>query len=463
MTPLSFRLENEIVIPQLPFGLVQEVKRRLTFENPEYKKAQQFGRSVRGISQFIRFYHTIGDEFRLPRGFFRDFMQLLHEHDYTPVIQDLTSSFAPKKFPHSALALRDYQIPWVEGLLSDTQGLGVGPPGSGKTAVALALYERLGQPCLWLTHTKGLARQVAKRLKSFLGEEAGFIGDGKEDLRHFTVGLVPTLVRRDLSEIVKLYGLVIIDEVHHQPSVSFTQVANQFWARYRYGLTATPYREDGLEPLMFAAIGPTLASITRRELRAVGALITPTVYRRRTKFSFPYDHQVKETNYKALEEALTHDDDRNDQIMQDVSLEAMAESNTCIVLVSRIEHGEILREKISQVHEEVGLTHSKMAPKKAYQVIDDFSEGKIRILIATYKMLAEGFDYPPANRLFLVGPHRGRTLIEQASGRVERPAPGKINALIYDYVDSNLIVLSNQAESRLDVFEANDIPVVNIN
>ncbi len=462
MTPLPFRLENEIVVPWLPHGLGQEVKRQLTFENPEYKEAKTFGRSVRGVAQYIRFYQSVGNAYRLPRGFLRDFMQLLHREDYTPVIEDLTPSFTRQTF-RDDIELRPYQLGWVDDLLSETQGIGVAPPGAGKTICGLELYARIGQPCLWLTHTKGLARQVAKRLKSFMGEEAGFIGDGKEELRHFTVGLVPTLVRRDLSEIVKLFGLIIVDEAHHAPAHTFDRVISQFWARYRYGLTATPYREDGLEPLMFHSIGPTMAQITRPELRALGALVTPTVHRRTTKFWFPYNSKVKEANYKALEEALMYDDARNDLIMQDVSLEAMAESNTCIVLVSRIEHGEILRERISKIHDGVGLTHSKMSPKKAYQVIDDFSEGKVRILIATYKMLAEGFDYPPANRLFLVGPHRGRTLIEQASGRVERPWPLKLDALIYDYVDPNVLPLLNQAEARLDVFYANDIPVVNLN
>jgi superfamily II DNA or RNA helicase len=77
-------------------------------------------------------------------------------------------------------------------------------------------------------------------------------------------------------------------------------------------------------------------------------------------------------------------------------------------------------------------------------------------------MLAEGFDYQPANRLFLTGPYKGRTRIEQACGRVERTHKDKTNAIVYDYVDRRVGVLNRQAEVRLDVYEANDMLVTTI-
>jgi superfamily II DNA or RNA helicase len=331
---------------------------------------------------------------------------------------------------------------------------------SGKTIMGLEMYLRLGQPCLWLTHTVGLAEQVAERLLEFSGEVAGFIGAGKVDIKHFTIGLIPTLCRRDLTEYKDLFGLVLIDEVHHIPAKTFNEVTSSFNAHYRFGLTATPYRDDGLEDLMFLTMGSIVTSISKQYLRDIGMLMTPTVIRRPTNFDFPYNPRVKKFNYKALEKALGADLERNEAISTDVIVEATVQDNICIVLVGTIDHGEELMRLLSEIVPETGLIHSKQKPKVRKEVRDSFGRGELSILIATYKMLAEGFDYKPTNRLFLTAPFKSRTLIEQACGRIERISEGKGDALVYDYVDSNLRVLRDQSEVRLDVYEASNNNVV---
>ncbi len=460
MNTLKLVLQNEIVIPKLPQELISQVKSRLTIDNPEFASAIKFNRTTRGLSKFLRFYRDVGETFFLPRGFLNELLELLAINGYQADVTDETVSFNVKEI--KPLPLWEYQKPWVGEMLSDPMGVGIAPPGGGKTIMGLELYAALGQPCIWLTHTRGLARQTADRLKFFTGEEAGLIGSGKDEVKHFTVGLIPTLIKRDLTKYVKEFGLVIVDECHHTPAESFFAVTNQFHARYRYGLTATPYRDDGLQAMMFHALGPASATLDRQTLRDMGKLMTPTVYRRRTKFTYPYNPASKKFGYKPMEKALGFDLDRNSKIIGDVLLEAFTATNTCIILVGRVEHGELLYQAISNIYPSVGIVHSKMTPKKADQAMSDFSSGKFRILIATYRMLAEGFDYQPSNRLFLTAPFKGRSLIEQACGRIERVFEGKVDAIVYDYVDYNLGVLRNQSEMRLDVYEANNNPVVNL-
>jgi superfamily II DNA or RNA helicase len=460
MKTIKVLIQNEVVIPKLPPELVPLVKGRLTINNPEYVNALKFGRSTRGLPKYLRFYKDIGEAFFLPRGFYPELLMIFQEQGYQVEEEDNSVSFDPREIKQ--VNFRDYQVPWVEDLMNDTCGVGVAAPGAGKTAMAIGIYARLGQPCIWLTHTRGLANQAIERLREYTGEEAGFIGSGKMDIKHFTVGLVPTLAKRDLTEISRQFGLVISDECHHQPAETWYGVVNQFHAKYRYGLTATPFRDDGLEDMMFHALGPARAWLERGYLRQLGFLMTPTVYRKHTAFNFPYNSKSKKFGYKAMEEALGQDVARNAMILGDVLVEAFVPENTCIILVGRVEHGELLFKAIDEIYPSVGLVHSKMPSKKADKVMDDFSSGRIKILIATYRMLAEGFDYPPANRLFLTAPFKGRTLIEQACGRVERIATGKIDAKVFDYVDDRLLVLRNQSEMRRDVYEANDTPVVNL-
>ena len=119
---------------------------------------------------------------------------------------------------------------------------------------------QIGQPTLWLTHTQDLLRQSLDRARTRLGLTAGQygeIGGGKAALgSHITFATVQTLARRELDEIVHRFGMVVVDECHHcfanpQASAQFERVIRQFPARWRIGLTATAYRQDGLLPVSY--------------------------------------------------------------------------------------------------------------------------------------------------------------------------------------------------------------------
>jgi superfamily II DNA or RNA helicase len=462
MSPVRVTINNQIDVHSPPALLERKLKKALSFPNPAYEDAISFGRTTRGVSKKIRLYDDLNGTFSIPRGSWDVLTKALQEAKLASDVTDQSAVFDPVK-PPKVIQLWEYQEPWVDNLLCARQGVGIAPPGAGKTLMALEMYARLGQPCLWVTHTKRLASQVAKRVKEFLGIEAGLIGAGKEDLKHFTIGLVPTLVRRDLSKYKDTFGLIIVDEAHHVPASTFLKVVSSFSARYRYGLTATPYREDKLEELLFNVLGPQLAYLDKAVLRKLGKLMTPTVIRRPTGFYFPYNPTSKKYDYKHLSDALAEDYKRSQQISTDVIVEStLNEKNVCIILVGRIPHGEILCEMIQPVLPETDFVHSKMTTKQSDQILDDFEGGKLRVLIATYKMLAEGFDYQPSNRLFLTAPFKGRALIEQACGRVERTFPGKTNVFVYDYVDHRVGVLNRQADTRLDIYEINNNPVITL-
>ena len=62
--------------------------------------------------------------------------------------------------------------------------------------------------------------------------------------------------REDLDELTSGYGLVVVDECHHVPAVTFERCVKQIRARRWLGLTATPYRRDGLQGLITMYCGP---------------------------------------------------------------------------------------------------------------------------------------------------------------------------------------------------------------
>jgi superfamily II DNA or RNA helicase len=93
--------------------------------------------------------------------------------------------------------------------------------------------------------------------------------------------------------------------------------------------------------------------------------------------------------------------------------------------------------------------------------VADFKGGKIQVLVATYDLLAEGFNHRPLNRLFLATPIRWEGLVVQSIGRVQRPYEGKTEALVYDYMDEGIAMFADQASSRLSrVYERMGMPIV---
>ena len=93
-------------------------------------------------------------------------------------------------------------------------------------------------------------------------------------------------------------------------------------------------------------------------------------------------------------------------------------------------------------------------------VVEDFKSGKLQVLVATYDLLMEGFNYKPLNRLFFASPIKWKGSVIQALGRIQRPADGKTEAICYDYVDSLIGMFANQADSRFfRVYKRMNMPV----
>ena len=59
----------------------------------------------------------------------------------------------------------------------------------------------------------------------------------------------------NLEELIKNYGLVIVDECHHVAAFSFEKVLKAIRSKYVYGLTATPTRKDGWHKIIYMQCG----------------------------------------------------------------------------------------------------------------------------------------------------------------------------------------------------------------
>jgi superfamily II DNA or RNA helicase len=115
----------------------------------------------------------------------------------------------------------------------------------GKTFTALAIANKLQQKTLIVTHTLALRGQWEKEVQKVFGVTAGVIGSGKFEMnKEIVVGNVQTLYR-NIDKIVGEFGTIILDEMHHVSSPTFTRIVDASKARYKIGLTGTMQRKDG--------------------------------------------------------------------------------------------------------------------------------------------------------------------------------------------------------------------------
>jgi len=414
--------------------------------NPKYLEAQAAGRSLWGIDQHIHNFQLLPDDSLLvPRGLRKRVISAAEalKIDYTVV--DKRKRFEHVDIDSSIIKYRPYQFQAVLNLtgMAD-EGVLVAPAGSGKTVMGLSFIPLLGQPTLWLTHTSPLAQQAEDRANFFLPDigEIGRIGGGKWKIGDIlTIGMVQTLVRNPdkVIEDMDKFGLIVLDEAHHCPASTFLKVVGSYNAWYIYGLTATPYRRDKLEQLMFQTLGETTSKVSMAEVEKYGGIMVPTV-RYRTVHSAKVDGNNIQ---QIITKHIVGNKKRNLMIVSDV-LEEAAAGNFCIVIADRKAHCEILFELIQAGWEKTGIATGDYSKKVVQEQVQRYNDGEITVLVATYSLLGEGFDVPFLNRAFITSPFRAEAKAEQLIGRIQRTHPGKKDAIVYDYVDVDIGVVKNQ-------------------
>ncbi|MDB4995757.1 MAG: putative helicase [Myxococcaceae bacterium] len=355
-------------------------------------------------------------------------------------------------------ALRDYQIEATKELATHRSGLLVVPTGGGKTVVGCAIAAHHGRATLVLAPTADLVTQWANAATEHLGVEAGVLRGGKATLRPFSVA-TPQTALKHLDALAGRFGLLLVDEAHRAAAPTYLEILFRFDARYRYGMTATPKRADGLESFVTAHLGPALASVNRPDLEDAGHLERPVFVTVPTDFTFAY---AGPTDWPRLLDALFIDDARN-QLLVDTIARECRDGATGLVLTARVEHAKQLAASLIVAGLRAAALTGDMPAALRSSTLDRARRGELDVVTAT-SLADEGLDLPRISRLFLVAPGKAESRLIQRVGRVLRPHPKKGAPIVFDFVDVRSGVLANQARKRDLVFAehwaAADPPVV---
>ncbi|MFZ5448165.1 MAG: DEAD/DEAH box helicase [Thermodesulfobacteriota bacterium] len=424
---------------------------RLTFANPAHAEAEKRGFSTWNIPAEIKGYSLAGDVLITPRGFTRQLVGILRGAGVRYQLEDQRRTLAPVDFMFTG-ELKDFQVEAVEAMLSRDFGTLAAPTGSGKTVMALALIAQRRQPVLIMVHTKELLEQWQARIETFLGipaHEVGIIGDGKKRIgSKITVALVQSLYKC-ASEVVPHIAYLVVDECHRAPSRTFTECVTAFDSRYMTGLSATPWRRDGLSRLIFWHLGDVAHEVDKAALVDAGHVLCADVVWRETSFQ-PF-HDPSEEYSKMLSE-LTQDPDRNALIASDIAKEAGNGGGVCLVLSDRKAHCDTLAAFLKDWGIEAAVLTGDLGSGARQAVVEALNGGQVKVLVATGQLIGEGFDCRELSTLFLATPIKFNGRLLQYLGRVLRPAPGKNKAKVYDYQDKNVGVLKAAARAREKIY-----------
>ena len=446
--------------------VLNHLKRITSFKNPEFYSKQALRLSTYSTPRIISCFDITDDYLAMPRGCEDAILSFFNENKVKYNTVDETNHGTPISVSFQGKE-REEQLAAINALLMHSNGVLHATTAFGKTVTAAAIIARKKVSTLILVHSKALLAQWHERLTEFLsidyvespvpkkrGRRKKFSAIGCLDSTGNSlhgivdIALIQSCLDGDsVKPFVENYGMVIVDECHHVSSVTFENVLKSIKAHTVYGLTATPIRKDGHQPIIFMQCGPIRFSADAKSQIAKQSFERCLIPRFTSYRSITDDKRSITTLYQLLSE----DEIRNSLIVEDVC-KAVEAGRTPIILTNRTTHvtmlAEMLRDKVKNVVTLIGTGNAK-EKLETLQHLHEISREEPLVIVATGKYVGEGFDYPRLDTLFLALPISWKGLVAQYAGRLHRENEGKKDVRIYDYIDIHEPVCDNMYRKRL--------------
>lgn len=432
---------------QLSQALANRLIRLAAFQNPEFYKAQAMRMSVWDKPRVVGNAENFPQHIALPRGCIEAALDLLRENGISCELRD--ERFGGESVDVSfAGTLRLDQEAAVSGMLHHDTGVLCAPTAFGKTVTAAAMIARRGVNTLVLVHRTELLKQWQERLQAFLGVGKGVvgtIGGGKtKPTGKIDIAVMQSLSRQgEVNPLVENYGQVIVDECHHVGAASFDAILKRTKARYVLGLTATPIRRDGLQPIIFMQCGPIRYTAATPAGAPHDLEVVPRT--RFAKIDLPAEAGIQD-----VFRHLANDHARTKAIAEEIK-SVYEQGRKVLVLTERTEHLDSIKAALGDLTPAPFVLHGRMSKKQRAGLLTDLEAlppDAPRILLATGKLVGEGFDHPPLDTLVLAMPVSWKGTLQQYAGRLHREHASKTNVRIIDFVDTGHPALLRMWDKR---------------
>jgi superfamily II DNA or RNA helicase len=342
---------------------------------------------------------------------------------------------------------RDVIADFRSRLLSNTSKvICVAPTGSGKTIILASIIHEVakaGLNVLVIAHRREIISQTSSKL---LDQDVrhGIVQAGVEPrpLERVQVASIQTLHRRAIGgDRMRLppADLVVIDEAHHSPAKTYKKLIDAYPNATVLGLTATPCRGDG------RGLGGIFQSIIEApqvaDLIKLGYLVKTRVYA-------PVDPDLRgvrtvagDYNQKQLAERMDRQELVGDIVEHWLKI---GERRRTVAFCVDVNHSTHLRDEF--VNAGVRCEHIDGGTPRDERdaTLARLASGEIEV-VTNCMVLTEGWDMPDVGCCILARPTKSIGLYRQMIGRVLRPAPGKVDAIVLDHSGA----VFHQASSRI--------------
>lgn len=459
-------LSNIIEIIDPTKEILDFVKTNYTYKNPNYDKKRRMGFYLGKTSKTIKLYELYNNRIYLPCGVFNDIWKI---HPYKEDYKDY--SVCRRININSEIKLRDYQKQVPQAVKKYCNGLIIMPCGTGKSCTLLQTACELQQKTLWLCTTKDLLVQAESYIKNFTNGKTSRITEGKCDYSgDFVFATIQTLVKViERNEIPQdTFGCVIGDEVQHcmisdESVMQFKTCMEYFSARYKLGCTATLKTANELWECIPKIIGDIIYELKKSDdkQKFIGYYENKSIIEvDANKFQVPAQIYMLKTTYNVLDRDVF---DRNSKIVfarliSDLCGDYDRNKQVLNIIKSLKGYSIVISERIDQLHYLSDNTPNsicidgKTNKKLREKLIEEFRQGKYKVLFASYSLVAEGLDVPMLENLVMASPVKDQRLVVQAIGRVQRPYKDKKIANVYDLID-DVSLLDKFTRARKKVYK----------
>ncbi len=450
--------------------LCNTLRRLASFSNPLFYRNRAMGLSVKGMTRIVSCYREEEPYICIPRGKKEQIFDLIQHGDIALQYEDLRNKGVPLSVTFTAQLYPEQQKA-VNAMLRNDTGILHAATAFGKTAVGAYLIAERKVNTLVLVHNREIMKNWVDDLTRFLRIDASLpeykTASGKLRKRknyigclysshNSTGGLIDVAMISSLGTvdeikpIVKNYGMVLMDECHHAAAFQAEQVLNEVNAKYVYGLTATPKRDDGMEQKVFMAFGPIRYRFTAKQ-RAEMQNVRHLLYPRFTRFCLFSENLKIQEVYKSL----ISDETRNALIIADAE-DCIAQKRTPLLLTKFKDHADYLYRNLQEKAQHVFLLQGGRNSKERAEIrqaLLSVPPHESVIVVAIGQYIGEGFNFPRLDTLLLASPVSWEGNVEQYAGRLHRDYEGKDEVIIYDYVDVRIKMLDAMYAKRLKTYK----------
>jgi len=340
------------------------------------------------------------------------------------------------------IRLRDDQVEVINKFLENPQCIQEIATGFGKTittATLAKICEKYGRT-VTIVPNKSLVEQTEEDFIN-VGLDVGvYYGDRKELNKTHTICTWQSLNILDkksmdfdeenevltLAELLDGVQCVMVDEVHQAKAEVLKKLLTHNLSNtpIRWGLTGTVPKQDHEFQTIRASLGEVVHRVAAHELQDKGVLANCHVNIVQTAEWKEFGSYAEELKF------LVTDRDRVDYLANLIS--KISQSGNTLILVDRIESGEMLQEQLT----DSVFISGRVKTKDRKEEYNEVAIADNKIIVATYGVAAVGINIPRIFNLVLLEPGKSFVRVIQSIGRGIRKAEDKDFVQIWDLTAS---------------------------